>query len=69
MISRKSIDADEDTGAAAVEEPLWFTSLADFKPLTYMYHRGRFCSCFFACAHRTGEHYVLKRYEKGIIIQ
>ncbi len=44
---------------------LWFTSLNDFKPLTFKYLTGRYSSAFFACSVKTGQHYILKQFEKG----
>jgi hypothetical protein len=47
------------------EGPLWFTSLEEFKPLQYAFHSGRYVLVYFACCKRTGEHFVLKRFDKG----
>jgi hypothetical protein len=47
------------------EGPLWFTSLEEFKPLEYAFHSGRYVTAFFACRKVTGEHFVLKRFDKG----
>ncbi|PNH03336.1 hypothetical protein TSOC_010613 [Tetrabaena socialis] len=57
----------EDEAEEEEEEagPLWFTSLAEFKPLTFKYRSGRYSSCYFACSVKTGEHYILKQYEKA----
>ncbi|KXZ51578.1 hypothetical protein GPECTOR_12g541 [Gonium pectorale] len=43
---------------------LWFTSLNDFKPLTFKYLTGRYSSAYFACSVKTGQHYILKQFEK-----
>lgn len=58
---------EEGAGEQEVVEaaPLWFTSLDDFKPITFMYYRGRYMCSFFACSIRTGEHFILKKYERG----
>ncbi|GIL46486.1 hypothetical protein Vafri_3454 [Volvox africanus] len=53
---------EDDMG---VDGKLWFTSLNDFKPLTFKYLSGRYSSAFFACSVKTGEHYILKKFEKG----
>ncbi|KAG2448738.1 hypothetical protein HYH02_006092 [Chlamydomonas schloesseri] len=56
---------DDDKSEEEVDEgPLWFTSLSDFKPLTFKYLTGRYSSAYFACAIKTGEHYILKQFEK-----
>lgn len=46
------------------DEELWFTSMDDFKPVCHMLHRGKFMTAYFACANRTGQHFVLKKYDK-----
>lgn len=57
---------EEPTEEEEVDEgPLWFTSLADFKPLSFKYLSGRYSSSYFACSVKTGEYYILKQYEKG----
>ncbi|KAG2432988.1 hypothetical protein HXX76_008716 [Chlamydomonas incerta] len=56
---------DDDKSEEEVDEgPLWFTALSDFKPLTFKYLTGRYSSAYFACAIKTGEHYILKQFEK-----
>ncbi|GLI59304.1 hypothetical protein VaNZ11_001157 [Volvox africanus] len=54
---------DEDD--VGVDGKLWFTSLNDFKPLTFKYLSGRYSSAFFACSVKTGQHYILKKFDKG----
>ncbi|WIA20932.1 hypothetical protein OEZ85_005274 [Tetradesmus obliquus] len=56
--SSSKADADEE------EEELWFTSLDDFKPICHMLHRGRYMTAYFACANKTGQHFLLKKYDK-----
>ncbi|KAG2498335.1 hypothetical protein HYH03_003595 [Edaphochlamys debaryana] len=56
---------DEPEDEPEPEGPLWFTSLADFKPLTFKYLTGRFTHAYFACSVKTGEHYILKQFEKA----
>lgn len=45
-------------------QDLWFTSLDDFKPLCHMVHRGHIMTAWFAQANKTGQHFVLKKYDK-----
>lgn len=52
------------TAAAAEPDELWFTGLDDFKPICHMLHRGRTMTAYFACAHATGQHFLLKKYDK-----
>jgi hypothetical protein len=46
-------------------EALWFTGLEDFKPLCHMVHRGHVMTAWFAQANKTGQHFVLKKYDKS----
>eukprot|EP00775_Hariotina_reticulata_P006582 gene6582-6810_t len=46
------------------EQELWFTSLDDFKPICHMLHRGRYMTAYFACAIKTGQHFLLKKFDK-----
>ncbi|GFR45653.1 hypothetical protein Agub_g7064 [Astrephomene gubernaculifera] len=57
-------EEDADAEEEGEEGRLWFTSLADFKPLTFKYLSGRYSSAFFACSVKTGQHYILKQFEK-----
>lgn len=61
----QDLSEDEKSEEEVDEGPLWFTSLSDFKPLTFKYLTGRYSSAYFACAIKTGEHYILKQFEKG----
>ncbi len=54
-----------DLEEAPEEEITRFTSLDQFRPLSYRYHLGPFSESWFACADRTGEHLILKIYSKG----
>lgn len=47
------------------EEITRFSSLDEFRPLTYRYHLGPFSESWFACAVKNGEHFILKIYHKG----
>jgi hypothetical protein len=50
--------------SAEEQEELWFTSLDDFKPICHMLHRGRYMTAYFACANKTGQHFLLKKFDK-----
>lgn len=63
IIGRNSGSSKSDD-AGADQEELWFTSLDDFKPICHMLHRGRFMTAYFACANKTGQHFLLKKYDK-----
>jgi hypothetical protein len=38
--------------------------LDDFKPICHMLHRGRHMVAYFACANKTGQHFLLKKFDK-----
>ena len=63
IIGRNSGSSKSDD-AATEQEELWFTSLDDFKPICHMLHRGRYMMAYFACANKTGQHFLLKKYDK-----
>eukprot|EP00879_Flechtneria_rotunda_P024243 GHRR01025691.1.p1 GENE.GHRR01025691.1~~GHRR01025691.1.p1 ORF type:complete len:296 (+),score=91.27 GHRR01025691.1:419-1306(+) len=56
--------AIDDIPAEEQQEDLWFTGLDDFKPICHMLHRGRYMTAYFACANKTGQHFLLKKYDK-----
>lgn len=62
-MGRNSSSSKSDDTAPQQEE-LWFTGLDDFKPICHMLHRGRYMSAYFACANKTGQHFLLKKYDK-----
>ncbi|KAF6262064.1 hypothetical protein COO60DRAFT_1699492 [Scenedesmus sp. NREL 46B-D3] len=62
LMGRGSASSRADAGEEA--EALWFTSLDDFKPICHMLHRGRYMTAYFACANKTGQHFLLKKYDK-----
>lgn len=55
---------DSTHEAKATSQVLWFASLEDFKPIVHILHRGRYMTASFACARATGQHFVLKKYDK-----
>lgn len=54
-----------DAGEDPVTQEVWFSSLEDFTPLTHMLAKTSDCISFYACGKATGEHTVLKKWEKG----
>lgn len=62
-------DDELDDDELGIESKLWYTSLNDFKPLTFKYLSGRYSSAYFACSVKTGQHYILKKFEKGALAQ
>lgn len=63
IMGRASGSSKSDAEAEEQEE-LWFTSLDDFKPICHMLHRGRYMTAYFACANKTGQHFLLKKFDK-----
>ncbi len=61
---KSAASVGDGTTDEGMGDDLWFTSLDDFKPLCHMLHRGRYVTSYFACAHKTGQHFLLKKYEK-----
>ncbi|GLC37330.1 hypothetical protein PLESTM_000569200 [Pleodorina starrii] len=64
-LMNQEFEDESEEDELGVEGKLWFTSLSDFKPLTFKYLSGRYSSAFFACSVKTGQHYILKKFEKG----
>jgi len=62
-MGRNSSSSKSDD-AGPQQEELWFTGLDDFKPICHMLHRGRYMSAYFACANKTGQHFLLKKFDK-----
>eukprot|EP00798_Chlamydomonas_sp_ICE-L_P002232 gene2232-33714_t len=53
-------DEEED------EDLVWFTSLADFKPLTFCFLRTQYKECYYASAIKGGKNHVLKIFHKAV---
>lgn len=63
-IMGRSSGSSKSEQSAEEQEELWFTSLDDFKPICHMLHRGRYMVAYFACANKTGQHFLLKKFDK-----
>lgn len=63
-MGRSSGGSSKSDKSAEEQEELWFTSLDDFKPICHMLHRGRYMTAYFACANKTGQHFLLKKFDK-----
>jgi len=50
--------------AQAEDTELWFTCMDDFKPVVHTLHHGKYCETCFVCCNATGQHFLLKKYNK-----
>lgn len=64
IMGRSSGHSSKSDQSSEEAEELWFTSLDDFKPICHMLHRGRYMAAYFACANKTGQHFLLKKFDK-----
>lgn len=64
IMGRTSGHSSKSDQSSDEAEELWFTSLDDFKPICHMLHRGRYMAAYFACANKTGQHFLLKKFDK-----
>lgn len=64
LMGRAAANNSADAEAEQEQDDLWFTSLDDFKPICHMLHKGKYMSAYFACANRTGQHFLLKKFDK-----